>query len=51
MHDKLCGKTLNRCMTPQCLCRHCDMPLNESINPDYPRRLFEKAVFGQRKCR
>jgi hypothetical protein len=47
MHDKLCGKTLNRCTTAQCLCRHCDTPLNESINPDYPRRLLEKAVFDR----
>jgi hypothetical protein len=45
MHDKLCGKTLNRCMTAQCLCRHCDTPLEESINPNHPRRLFRKAVF------
>ena len=47
MHDKLCGKTLNRAATAQCLCRHCDAPLMESINPDYPRRLFQMARFDR----
>ena len=45
MHDKLCGKTLNRSATAQCLCRHCDAPLEQSINPDHPRRLFKMATF------
>ena len=47
MHDKLCGKTLNRSATAECLCRHCDTPLLQSINPDHQRNLFKKSTFDR----
>jgi hypothetical protein len=50
MHDKLCGKTVNRSNNAQCLCRHCDVPLAETINPDHPRHLFTKATFDRRNA-
>jgi hypothetical protein len=47
MHDKLCGKTVNRTNNAKCLCRHCDTPLAETINPDHRRNLFKKATFDR----
>ena len=50
MHDKLCGKTLNRSATAQCLCCHCKSPLEQSINPDHPRNPFKKATFDRQNA-
>jgi hypothetical protein len=44
MHDKLCGKIASR-VHASGLCRHCDCPLAESINPEYKRHLFLTSKF------
>ncbi len=50
MHDKLCGKTVNRTNNAKCLCRHCDTPLAETINPNHRRNLFKKATFDRQNA-
>ena len=47
MHDKMCGKTLNRTATAQCLYRHCDAPLEQSINNQAPSE-GQRALHGQK---
>ena len=44
MHDELCGKISVRANTVG-LCRHCNCPTAESVNPDFRRRLFLTARF------
>ena len=47
MHDKVCGRYNNR-VNVQCLCRHCDCPLEESVNGSYRANLFESTKLDRK---